>query len=78
MTFALPDPMWGEAVKAFVVPKPGHAEDAASILEYARKRIAGYKVPKSVDFVAELPRNAAGKIMKNVLSGDAELQLSEE
>ena len=38
-----------------------------SILDFARQRIAGYKVPKAVDFVAELPRNASGKILKREL-----------
>jgi acyl-CoA synthetase (AMP-forming)/AMP-acid ligase II len=63
----VPDPMWGEAVKAVVVPKSGHPKDAQKILDYARERIAGYKVPKSVDFVSELPRNASGKILKREL-----------
>jgi long-chain acyl-CoA synthetase len=63
----VPDRMWGEAVRAVVVVKAGHPNDAQSILEFARERIAGYKVPKAVDFVAELPRNASGKILKREL-----------
>jgi long-chain acyl-CoA synthetase len=63
----VPDQMWGEAVRAVVVPKAGHTKDAQSILDFARQRIAGYKVPKAVDFVSELPRNASGKILKREL-----------
>ncbi len=63
----VPDPKWGEAVKAVVVLKAGHAPDAQSILDYARQRIAGYKTPKSVDFVRSLPRNATGKVLKRDL-----------
>ncbi|MBA2919615.1 long-chain-fatty-acid--CoA ligase [Sphingomonas sp. MAH-20] len=64
---AVPDPRWGEAVKAIVVPEPGAAIDAAALIAFARERIAGYKVPKSVDFVDELPRNPSGKILKREL-----------
>ncbi len=63
----VPDKMWGEAVRAVIVPKAGHPKDAQGILDFARQRIAGYKVPKAVDFVAELPRNASGKILKREL-----------
>jgi len=63
----VPDAKWGEAVKAVVVVKPGHAADAASILDFTRQRIAGYKTPKSVDFIDALPRNASGKVLKRDL-----------
>jgi acyl-CoA synthetase (AMP-forming)/AMP-acid ligase II len=63
----VPDPKWGEAVKAVVVTKPGQAADAESIIAWARSRIAGYKVPKSVDFMEALPRNASGKELKRDL-----------
>ncbi len=63
----VPDAKWGEAVKAVVVLKAGHAPDAQSILDYARQRIAGYKAPKSVDFAEALPRNATGKVLKRDL-----------
>jgi acyl-CoA synthetase (AMP-forming)/AMP-acid ligase II len=63
----VPDPHWGEAVKAIVVPKAGVAFDPQSVLAWARDRIAGYKVPKSIDVVAELPLNATGKIDKRQL-----------
>jgi fatty-acyl-CoA synthase len=63
----VPDDTWGEAVKAVCVPKPGHTVDADSIIAWARERIAGFKVPKSVDIVDELPRNPTGKILRRSL-----------
>jgi acyl-CoA synthetase (AMP-forming)/AMP-acid ligase II len=63
----VPDERWGEAVKAVVVLAPGARADEAEILEFCRGKIAGYKRPKSVDFVDSLPRNPTGKILKRVL-----------
>jgi fatty-acyl-CoA synthase len=63
----VPDEKWGEAVKAIIVRKPGVAADASDIIAYARDRIAGYKLPKSVDFVDALPRNPTGKILRREL-----------
>ena len=63
----VPDATWGEAVKAVCVPRAGHALDPASVIAWARQRIAGFKVPKSVDVVAELPRNPTGKILRRAL-----------
>ena len=64
---AVPDDKWGEAVKAIVVAKPGATQDAQAILDFTRTRIAGYKMPKSIDFVDALPRNATGKVLKREL-----------
>jgi long-chain acyl-CoA synthetase len=63
----VPDERWGEAVKAIIVPRPGAACDAESIIAWARQRIGGFKVPKSVDFVETLPRNATGKVLRRAL-----------
>ena len=63
----VPDPKWGEAVKAMVVLKPGENADADAIIAYARERIAGFKCPKTVDFIAALPRNPSGKILRREL-----------
>jgi long-chain acyl-CoA synthetase len=63
----VPDETWGEAVKAVVVRAPGVQVTAEEILAWARERIAGYKLPKSVDFVDALPRNPSGKILKREL-----------
>ncbi len=63
----VPDEKWGEAVKAIVVLKPGVTADPQDIIAFARTRIAGFKVPKSVDFVTALPRGPSGKILRRVL-----------
>jgi acyl-CoA synthetase (AMP-forming)/AMP-acid ligase II len=63
----VPDERWGEAVKAIVVPKPGASVAPAEIVAYARERIAGYKLPKSVEFAQTLPRNPSGKILRREL-----------
>ena len=63
----VPDEQWGEAVKACVVLKPGASATEAEIVDFTRSRIAHFKCPKSVDFVAAIPRNPTGKILKRVL-----------
>ncbi len=63
----VPDAKWGEAVKACVVVKPGQSLSEAEVIAHARQHIAGYKCPKSVDFIAALPRNPSGKILRREL-----------
>jgi long-chain acyl-CoA synthetase len=63
----VPDDVWGESVKAIIVPKRGVTLTAQEIIEFCRQRVASYKKPKSVDFVAELPKNNNGKILKREL-----------
>jgi acyl-CoA synthetase (AMP-forming)/AMP-acid ligase II len=63
----VPDDQWGEAVKAIVVMKPGKKSTPADIIGFTRQRIAGFKTPKSVDFIEALPRNASGKILRRHL-----------
>jgi acyl-CoA synthetase (AMP-forming)/AMP-acid ligase II len=63
----VPDERWGEAVKAIIVLKPDRQASEAEILTYARERIAGYKLPKSIEFVDALPRTPSGKILKREL-----------
>jgi long-chain acyl-CoA synthetase len=62
----VPDEEWGEAVKAVVVLNPDSVETVgeADLIEFCKTRLSGYKKPKSIDLVEELPRNAAGKIDK--------------
>ncbi len=60
---SVPDPVWGEAVKACIVLKEGQHATEQEIISMCKEHMAGYKVPKSLDFFKELPRNAAGKIM---------------
>jgi acyl-CoA synthetase (AMP-forming)/AMP-acid ligase II len=63
----VPDEKWGETVKAIVVLKPGKTATSAEILDFCQVRIAAYKRPRTVDFVAVLPRNAGGKVLKREL-----------
>jgi acyl-CoA synthetase (AMP-forming)/AMP-acid ligase II len=63
----IPDDKWGEAVKAVVVMKPGKQASATDIINFTRERIAGFKTPKSVDFLEALPRNPSGKILRRNL-----------
>ena len=58
-----PDPVWGEAPKAFVVPKLGKQPTAKEIIEFCRDNHAEYKVPTTVEF-RQLPKTATGKTMK--------------
>lgn len=62
----VPDAKWGEAVKAILVPRPGAQPDADELIDWARGRI-GFKAPKTIDFAADLPRNASGKVLKRSL-----------
>ncbi|TVQ55220.1 MAG: malonyl-CoA synthase [Rhodobacteraceae bacterium] len=64
----VPHPDFGEAVTAVVVRLPGAAVDAAAILAETAARLARYKQPKAVFFADALPRNAMGKVQKNVLA----------
>ncbi|MFC6882407.1 MULTISPECIES: long-chain-fatty-acid--CoA ligase [Actinomadura] len=63
----VPDERWGETVKAVVVARPDASPTEEEILAYARERLAGFKRPRSVDFVDALPRNPSGKILKKDL-----------
>ena len=63
----VPDRKWGEAVHAVLVGQPGAVVDEAELLAHVRSRIAGYKVPKGVTWVEELPRNPAGKVLRRQL-----------
>jgi len=63
----VPDPKWGEAIKAVVTLKAGESASPEEIIGFCRQQIAGFKCPKSVDFIEALPKNPAGKILKRVL-----------
>lgn len=64
----VPDDRWGEAGSAWVVLRPGAITDAAELAEYARGSLAGYKVPRDIHFIDEIPRGAATKTLRRVLA----------
>ncbi|WP_129688032.1 class I adenylate-forming enzyme family protein [Gottfriedia acidiceleris] len=66
----LPDENWGETVSAIIVPKPGYVIETEKLIEFCRKHLAGYKLPRKIFFMDELPRNATGKILKYKLRED--------
>lgn len=63
----VPDAEWGESLEAFVVLRPGSDLDEAGIIHMCRENLAGYKRPKRVHFIDELPRNPTGKVLKRTL-----------
>jgi fatty-acyl-CoA synthase/long-chain acyl-CoA synthetase len=60
----VPDDQWGESVKAMVQLRPGMSASADELIAFCDRRLAGYKKPRTVDFVDALPRDAAGKLLK--------------
>ncbi|MBI3989694.1 MAG: AMP-binding protein, partial [candidate division NC10 bacterium] len=62
----MPDAEWGEKVMAVMVVKPGMAVSPEELIEHCR-HLAGFKKPRSVEFVEEIPRNPSGKILKRLL-----------
>lgn len=63
----VPDEKWGEAVKAFVVTRRGESLTADEIIAHCKVRLGGVKAPKSVEFVEEVPKTAAGKLDRKAL-----------
>jgi acyl-CoA synthetase (AMP-forming)/AMP-acid ligase II len=63
----VPDDKWGEAIKAVVVLKKGESATGEALIEHCRAALSSYKKPKSVDFVAELPKNPNGKIARKTV-----------
>ena len=63
----VPDDKWGEVGKAMVVKAEGQDPTEDEIVAFAREQLAGFKVPKSVDFITEIPRNPTGKMLKKDL-----------
>jgi long-chain acyl-CoA synthetase len=61
------DERWGETVKALIVRRDGSAVAAEELVAFARERLAGYKLPQSVEFVESLPRTPTGKVLKREL-----------
>ncbi len=65
--FGIPSEEWGESVHAVVVARDGAGLDAAAVQQFAREHLAGYKIPRSVAFAAEIPKTGSGKILKRTL-----------
>ena len=65
--FSVPDDKWGEAVHAAVVRVPNSTVSGEELVAYAKERLAKYKVPKAIEFTEALPRNASGKVLRQVL-----------
>ena len=69
--FAIPDEKWGEAVAAHIVLKPGQAPDDSAICEaiqhFCAERLGGFKRPRHIEFVQQLPKNPNGKVMRKAV-----------
>lgn len=65
------DPVYGQRVAAWIVRRPGSAIDATTLERFARAQLASYKAPRSWRFVAALPRNAGGKLLRRALADEA-------
>ena len=66
---AIPDEILGQAVKAFIVPRPDAALSAMSVKAHCRAHLATYKIPKAVEFISALPKTSSGKIQRFKLAG---------
>ena len=67
VVIGVPDEAWGERVHAVVVLRPGQTLEEAGLQAFCRERIAGYKCPRTVDFVDALPKSGPGKVLKRDL-----------
>jgi long-chain acyl-CoA synthetase len=67
VALAIPHTSRGEALKAFIVPKPGETITVPELVAFCRQKLASYKVPKLFEFREELPKSAVGKILRRAL-----------
>ena len=63
----IPDDKWGEVPKAYIVCKHAAPPSSADIIAFCRQHLAGYKIPRHIEQIAELPKNPSGKVLKKVL-----------
>ena len=68
----IPDETWGEAVKAFVVPKEGESIDEQGVIEFCKDHLASYKKPKAIELVSSIPKNPSGKPLKRILRSESQ------
>ncbi|WP_280299520.1 long-chain-fatty-acid--CoA ligase [Nocardia neocaledoniensis] len=73
----IPDPHYGEEIKAFVVPEPASTVSAADLIAWSREQLAAYKYPRVIELTTGLPMTASGKILKRELAARAELAPAE-
>jgi acyl-CoA synthetase (AMP-forming)/AMP-acid ligase II len=66
--YGSPDPVWGEVVSAAVVVRPGQRLEASELVAFCRERLAGFKLPRRISFLPELPKTGSGKILKRALA----------
>jgi long-chain acyl-CoA synthetase len=69
--YGTPDPVRGEQVTASVILRAGSSATGEELIEFCRSRIAGYKSPRRIDIVTQIPKSPTGKILKRVLRGDS-------
>ena len=67
VSVGLDDPVRGEVLKAYIVPKPGEHINRSEIVSFCRARLASYKVPRQIEFMDALPRSLVGKILRRYL-----------
>ena len=63
----VPDEKWGESLKAYVVTKSGASANKEALMEFCESKIARMKIPRIIDFIDVIPRNATGKVLKTEL-----------
>lgn len=64
LVIGVPDARWGEAVKAMVVLRPGETPEPSDIIDFTQQEIAGFKKPKHIEFLSEIPKSAQGKVLR--------------
>jgi len=63
----IPDSIWGESVKAFIVLKHGKMVDEQEVIDFCKRHLASYKKPRAIEFVSSIPKNPSGKTLKRLL-----------
>ncbi len=74
----VPDKVYGERVKAFIILREGERASAEEIIAFCKERIASYKAPKEIEFVKEIPKSPTGKILKRILREAERSKVKEE
>lgn len=72
VTVGLPHKTRGEIIKVYIVLEEGQSMDRAEVISYCRKKLAGYKVPRQVEFRTELPKTMVGKVLRRALREEEE------